>query len=186
MKQSWTGLRWNELILKLKLNNLKLSEEGIEKILHHDRCKLLNSIPVLVARHFQYLVECFFRQIVIDGALDKTKYYTIRVEFQVPGSPHIHCLTWILIAPILNESNVNEYVSFVDKIVHAYLYNKNENPDLHELAKLYQHHRHSKTCRKYRNDGCRFYFGKFFSTQTTVPKPLPSDMPGNMKYISVE
>ena len=159
-----------------------MSEEDIEKIPYHDRCRLLNNNPVLVARHFQYRVECFFRQIVIDGPLGKTKYYAIRVEFQVRGSPQIRCFICILNASVLNENNVNEYVSFVDEIVHPYLPNKNENPDLYELVKLYQLHRHSKTCRKYRNDGCRFHFGKFFSNQTIVAKPLPSDMPENMKH----
>ena len=176
-------MRWNELIsIIAKLNNLKLSEEDIKKIPYHYRCKLLKSNPVLVARHFQYRVECFFRQTVIDGLLGKTKYYAIRVEFHAHGSPRIHCFIWILNAPVLNENNVDEYVSFVDKIVHAYLPNKIENSDLHELVKLYQLHRHSKPCRKYRNDGCRFQFGKFFSNQTIVAKPSPSDMPDNMKH----
>ena len=83
---------------------------------------------------------------------------------------------------VLNENNVEEYISFVDKIVYAYLPNKNENADLHELVKLYQIQRHSKTCRKQRNDGCRFHFRKFFSNQTKFAKPLPSDMPENMKH----
>ena len=108
MTLSSADLRWNELIsLIAKLDNLKLSEEDIEKTLYHDRCKLLNSNPVLVAWHFQYRVQCFFRQIVIDGPLSKTKYYVIRVEFQVRGSPHIHCLIWVLKPPVLNEKNVD-------------------------------------------------------------------------------
>ena len=75
-------LRWNELISVIaNSNNLKLSEEDIEKTPYHDRFKLLNSNTVVVARHFQYRVECFFRQIVIDGPLGKTKYYIIRLEF---------------------------------------------------------------------------------------------------------
>ena len=85
-------------------------------------------------------------------------------------------------APLLNVNDVDEYISLVDKIVHVYLSNKNKNPDLHELVKLYQLHRHSKTCRLYRNDSCRFHFGKLFSNQTIVAKPLSSDMPGNMKH----
>ena len=52
---SSADLRWNELIsIIAKLNNLKLSEKDIEKIPYHDRCKLLNSNPVLVASHLQY------------------------------------------------------------------------------------------------------------------------------------
>ena len=77
---------------------------------------------------------------------------------------------------------MDEYLSFVDKIVHAYLRNTNENPDLHELVKLYQFHRHSKTCCKYGNDGCRLHFVKFFSNQIRVTKPLPSDMLEYMKH----
>ena len=104
----------------------------------------------------------FFRETVTDGPLGKINYYAIRVEFQVSGSPHIHCFIWILNVPVLNENNLDEYVSFVDKTVHVYLPNKNENPDLHELGKLYQLHRHSKTCCKYRDDGCSFHFRKFY------------------------
>ena len=50
-----------ELIISImaKLNILKLSEEDIEKIPDDDRWKLLNSDPVLVARHFQYRKEFF-------------------------------------------------------------------------------------------------------------------------------
>ena len=76
-------MRWNELISTIaKLNNLKLCEEDVEKNPYHDRCKFLNRNPILVARHFQYRLECFFRQIFIVGPLGKTKYYAIRVEFQ--------------------------------------------------------------------------------------------------------
>ena len=89
---------------------------------------------------------------------------------------------WIWNAPVLSENTVDDYVAFVDKKVHASLPNKNENPDLHELVKLYQLHRHSKTCHKYKNEVCRFHFGKFFSKQTIVAKPLPSDMPESIKH----
>ena len=85
-------------------------------------------------------------------------------------------------APVLNENNVDKYLSFVDKILHAYLPNKNENPDFQELVKLYQLHRHSKTGLKYRNDGCTFHFGKSISDQSIVVKTFLSDVPGNMKH----
>ena len=56
---------------------------------HHDRCKMLNSNPVLVARHFQYHTEYFLKDLR-DGPLGKTKYHAIRVDFQVSGSSHRH------------------------------------------------------------------------------------------------
>ena len=55
-----------------------------------ERCTYLNMNPVLPARHFQYRVEVFFKVIVLNGPLGKVKYYAIRVEFQVRGSPDIH------------------------------------------------------------------------------------------------
>ena len=43
-----------------------------------------------MARHFQYKVEVFFREIILGGPLGKTKYYAICTEFQERGSPHVH------------------------------------------------------------------------------------------------
>ena len=50
-------------------------------------------------RYFQYKVEVFFREIILDGPLGKTKYYAIRTEFQERGSPYVHSFIWIFNAP---------------------------------------------------------------------------------------
>ena len=55
-----------------------------------ERCTYLSMTPVLLARHFQYRVEVFFKVIVLNGPLGKVKYYAIRVEFQVRRSSDIH------------------------------------------------------------------------------------------------
>ena len=73
------------------------------------RCDTLDKNPVLVARHFQYRVEFFFKEIVLNDPLGKTKYYAILVEFQVKGSPHIYSFIWILNAPKLNIELKGEY-----------------------------------------------------------------------------
>ena len=36
---------------------------------------------------------------------------------------------------------------------------------------------HSKSCRKYKNQACRYNFRKNFTDTTIVAVPLPSDMP---------
>ena len=54
---------------------------------------------MLIARHFQHKVQVFFQEILLDGSLDKTKYYALRVEFQERGSPRVHAFIWILNAP---------------------------------------------------------------------------------------
>ena len=53
--------------------------------------------------------------------------------------------------------------------------------ELLEFVKIFQVLRHSKRCRKYRNDKCRFNFGKFFTDMTIVAEPLPEDMPEEIK-----
>ena len=64
----------------------------------------------------------FFKKFfVVDGLLGKTKYYAIRVELQVRGSPHIHSFIWFLNAPKLTLENIQEYTSWVDGIISAYL-----------------------------------------------------------------
>ena len=65
-------LRWNELIsIIFKLNRVDISDEEVDEMSYHERCDTLNKNPVLVARHFQYRVEMFFKIVVLDGPLGK-------------------------------------------------------------------------------------------------------------------
>ena len=66
-------------------------------------------------------MEFFLNFFVVDGSLGKTKYYAIRVEFQVRGSPHIYSFIWILNAPKLTLENIQEYTSWVDGIIRTNL-----------------------------------------------------------------
>ena len=93
LKLSCADIRWNELVETiLKLNSLGLTKENVEGLNYFERCNILNSNAVLLARHFQHRVEIFFKEILIirDVPLGKVKYYAIGVEFQFRGSPHIH------------------------------------------------------------------------------------------------
>ena len=122
MTLSSADLKWNELVSIInKLYKLDLSAENIKNLSYQDRCRLSNSNPVLVAKYFQYRVEVFFKGIIVDGPLGKTKYYTTRVEFQARGSPHMHCFLWAVNAPVLTSNNKEEYIAIVDQIIHALL-----------------------------------------------------------------
>ena len=80
----------NELIsIILKLNAIDIADGDIDRLFYHERCDTLNKNQVLVAKHFQYRIEMFFKVIVLDGLLGKTQYYAIQVEFQVRGSSHM-------------------------------------------------------------------------------------------------
>lgn len=73
------------------------------------------------------MLEVFFQVIVLNGPLCKVTYHAIRVEFQGPGSTHVHSFQWILDAPILSEINVDEYIRCVDGNVKANVPKKHEN-----------------------------------------------------------
>ena len=170
---SCADLRWSELPhIISKLYNMNLTENEINDMSYADRCKYLNMNPVFVARHFQYRVELFFKEIVLNGPLGKVNYHVIRVEFQVRGSPHVHVFLWIENPPILTEDTKEDYISFVDSIVRADLPNPALEPELYNTVKTYQVHSHSQTCRKYKNKPCRFNFGHYFSERTIIASPL--------------
>ena len=108
---SCADLRWEKLPYFInKLNFLSISEPRLKNLSCQEQRNLLSNNPVPVARHFQYKVEAFFKEIILDGPLGKTKYYAIRIEFQEMGSPHVHSFIWILNAP--NTINETAYIEF--------------------------------------------------------------------------
>lgn len=58
---SCDDLRWRELVsIMRKGNGMEIPDEKICKLNYQERYNILNSFPVPVARHFQYLVDfCF-------------------------------------------------------------------------------------------------------------------------------
>ena len=182
MTLSCADLHWNELISVIStLNGNKTTDADIDSMEFFERCRFINLNPVVLARHFQYRVEIFLKVIIINGPLGKVKYHAIGVEFQVRGSPHIHSFLWIIDAPILTKDNIYEYMTFIDSIVKAYVPNQSEDPELFNLVTTYQLDSHSKSCRKYKNEKCRYHFGKFFTNQTIIALPLPEDLPENQR-----
>ena len=146
MTLSCADLRWNELVeIISKLNRLVFSDDVIKNMTYQQRWNTLNKNPVLVAGHFQYRVEIFFKVIVLDGPLGKTSYYAIHVEFQVRGSPHIHSFIWILNALNLSKETKDEYIQWIDSIIRTDMPNSVSDKELLELVKTFQVHRHSKT-----------------------------------------
>ena len=60
---------------------------------------------MLTARHYQYRVETFFKEIILhkNGPFaGKIENYVIKIEFQARGSPHNHSFLWLKDAPVLN------------------------------------------------------------------------------------
>ena len=77
-------------------------------------------------------MQVFFKEIVLDGPLRKTKYYALRIEFQERGSPHVHAFVWILDAPRISDEI--EYKSFVERTISAVLPDPESELGLFELV----------------------------------------------------
>ena len=120
-------------------------------------------------------MELFFKVFIIDGPLGKSKYYAIWVEFQIGESPHIHSFIWAVNARKLSSEK------WIDDLIKTDLPNPEIDDSLFELVKTYQIHRHSKSCRKDKNDKCHFNFGRFFTDKTIITQPLSSDLSESQK-----
>ena len=96
-----------------------MTDEQVEALSYNEKCSLLNLNPVVVAKHFQYRVETFFKDVLMTNAnpIGKITYYALRIEFQMRGSPHLHALIWTSDCPILTHDNIQAYTEFVDKHV---------------------------------------------------------------------
>ena len=121
---SCADLRWNELYNILsKLKGHEISDNEIEHMTYDEKCKMLNSNPVVVAKHFQYHLECLFRDVLLGSGdpIGKLLYHAIRIEFQFRGSPRVHCFVWIKDCPLLSDDTVEVFAKFIDKHVFSIL-----------------------------------------------------------------
>ena len=103
--------------------------------------------PVLVTGHFQYKVEVFVKEIILDGPLWKTKYYAIRIEFQKAVCPHVNSN-----AP--NVENEAANIDFIEKTENGQLQENLNDPEIFELVKTDQVHLRFLTYWKYNKNEC--------------------------------
>lgn len=175
---SAADLRWDDLVAIIaKLQNKSMSEEEIQNLSYIERCEILNSNPVLVARHIQYRVKNLFAEVLFGcDAIEKITNYAIRVEFQFRGVAHTHSLIWTLNSPELTEKTIPKFTIFIDSVIKAQIPDESENKDLHDLVKTYQLHKHTRSCQKYRNTNCRYSYGRFFTERTIIAQPVKDDL----------
>ena len=116
MTLSAADLHWDELVLIIsKFHGSPMSDSDVKNLSYMQRCAILNSNPVFVARHFQYRVESFFVVLLFNAkVLGKITYYAIRIEFQFRGVAPIHSFIWVSEAPELSSVTTMNYITFVD------------------------------------------------------------------------
>ena len=70
-----------------------------------ERSKYLRRNPVTGVRMFQHRIQSFFAQYLLSDAhpLGEITDYVIKIEFQMRGFPHAHCLLWVKDAPKIHQ-----------------------------------------------------------------------------------
>ena len=98
---------------------------------------------------FQHRLESFFSQYLLSSAhpLGHITDYVIKIEFQMRGSPHAHCLLWVKDAPKIYQDPDDIVCKFIDKYITATIpnhtnRNKNDIALMESLQKLF----HSDYC----------------------------------------
>ena len=94
------------------------------------------------------------------------------MEFQVRGSPHVHSFLWVLNQLVLSDSNIDSFIENVETVVSANLPCKQQNLELFNLAKNYQIHSHSLTCKENKNKLRCFHCCRSFIEKTIIAKPI--------------
>ena len=74
----------------------KLPQKDILKMNTANRSRYLHQNPITDVQMFQHRVEAFFSEYLLSDThpLGHITDYVIKIEFQMRGSPHAHCLLW--------------------------------------------------------------------------------------------
>ncbi|XP_071944760.1 uncharacterized protein [Antedon mediterranea] len=177
---SSADMRWPEVMKTLLLETG--DKRNINELEWADKCTLLKSNPVTVARMFDKRFHNFLRKVILSDAhpIGKVIDYFFRVEYQARGSPHIHMILWVENAPQLGIDENEKVTEFIDKYVSCKIPSLDEDKELHEIVSGVQTHckRHSKSCKK-KGTTCRFNFPKPPSEQTFIIQRKTTDVDNN-------
>ncbi|XP_071952879.1 uncharacterized protein [Antedon mediterranea] len=173
---SSADFRWKEIMTTL------LSQTGdqrnIDDLEWADKCNLLKSNPVTVARMFDNRFHTFLQNVILSESqpIGKVTDYFYRIEFQMRGSPHVHMLAWVENAPVFDEDEDKKVIEFIDKYISCAVPCQIVDPEINEIVTSVQIHskRHSKSCKK-KGTNCRFNFPRQPSEKTFVMRPTIVD-----------
>ena len=125
---------------------------------------------------FQHRLEAFFSEYLLSDThpLGYITDYVIKIEFQMRGSPHPHCLLWVKDAPKINKDPDDVICMFIDKYITAVIppvTSENE----HDIKLMDSLHKHTHSDYHYKNKSCCFGFPKPPATKTLISQPPLDD-----------
>lgn len=169
---SAADMQWPELLRILsQQKGCTLTDEEIAGLSYENKCQLLREDPVLAARQFEYRLRKFFSTVLMIpcGPLGQIETYFYRIEFQLRGSPHAHCLIWLQNGPDVDTASTNELAEFFGNYISVSI--PDDDSLLQTLVPRLQKHTHSVACKNKKNDKCRFRFPRPPSDLTIVASP---------------
>ena len=119
---SAADLHWPEMIQAVAVQfGRKLSQKDGLKMNIADRSRYLCQNPITGFQMFQHRIEAFFSEYLLSDAhpLGHITNHVIKIEFQMTGSPHAHCLLWVHDAPKIDKDPDDVICAFIDKYITA-------------------------------------------------------------------
>ena len=169
---SAADLHWPEMIQAIARQfGIRVPNDAIDNMSVAEKSLFLRHNPVTGVRMFLHRVENFFSKYLLSSAnpIGVITDYVIKIEFQMRGSPHAHCLVWVKNAPKIDKNTDGEVCAFIDRYITGMLPPEQvpTKQDREIMLKL-QHHSHSDYCR--RGKKCRFGFPKAPSLRTIISR----------------
>ena len=134
-----------------------------------DRSIYLCQNPITGVCMLQHRFEAFSSKYLLSDThpLGHITDYVIKIEFQMRGSPHAHCLLWVKDASKIDKDPDDVLCSFIEKYIMAVIPPvTSQNKHQIKLMNNLQKHTHSEYCCK--NKSCCFGFPKLSATKTII------------------
>ena len=134
-----------------------------------DRTTYLHQNPITGVCMFQHRLEAFFSEYLLSVThpLGHITDDMIKIEFQMRGLPHAHCLLWVKDAPKIDKDPDDVMCAFIDKYITAVIPPVTSENEHHiKLMDNLQKHTHFEYCHK--NKSCCFGFPKPPATKTFI------------------
>jgi len=121
-----------------------MTDDDTAALSYEEKSTMLRNDPVLAAQHFDHRLKAFFKDLLVGAStLDTIKHHFYRIEFQMRGSPHAHCLIWTADGPDTSTTTKAEIETYFGSKITGQL--PSVADELHTVVDRVQRHTHSVT-----------------------------------------
>lgn len=128
-ESTWVDLL--KILYKLRYSKTILDDHAAE-LTYAQKSDLIRQDPVICATYFDHRFNALFKLIKSKNVIFKehsVQHFFYRVEYQHRGSPHVHMLLWLEIAPVFDPSKPETFgqcVTLIDKYITCVVDDGNE------------------------------------------------------------